>query len=45
MALKQEVEDAPLTPDGLSIDLDLGPISVNTASGRVSSSKTKRGDS
>lgn len=44
MALKQEVEDAPLTPDGLSIDLELGPISVSSGNGR-GSTKTKRGDS
>jgi hypothetical protein len=31
MALKQEVEDAPLTPDGMSIDLDLGPVTVSTS--------------
>jgi len=24
MALKKEVEEAPLTPDGMSIDLELG---------------------
>lgn len=32
MALKKEVEDAPLTPDGMSIDLELGTITVTGAS-------------
>lgn len=30
MALKQEVEDAPLTQDGLTIDLELGTIATQS---------------
>lgn len=45
LALKQEVEDAPLTNDGMSIDIDLGPITIGSQTASRNSTKTKQGDS
>jgi hypothetical protein len=43
MALKAEVEEAPLTADGLTIDLDLTTIiEANNHAGSNTSSKSRR---